>query len=192
MLKAKLIGFRELSPDVRHFDFEVPGIETFKFEPGQFISIVKTIEDKPITRAYSIASPRSENRFSLCLNLVENGLLSPFLFGLNPGDEIEIQEPLGYFTMRHPGHRAVLIATGTGIAPFRSMLLDHVPRTQPNVTLLFGVRHERGLLYRTELEELARTYPQFRLRANPHAPDRHLDRPDRAGAGTPRRTAPNR
>lgn len=167
MLKARLVGSRELAPDVRHFDFAVAGVADFKFEPGQFISIVKTIENKPITRAYSIASPRDGNRFSLCLNLVENGLVSPFLFGLHPGDEIEIQEPLGYFTMRHPGHRAVFIATGTGIAPFRSMLLEHLPRleqpasTQPHIKLLFGVRYAERILYRDELEGLAARFPHF-------------------------------
>ena len=72
-------------------------------------------------------------------------------------------EPLGYFTLRHPGHRAVFIATGTGIAPFRSMLLEHLPKTQPRITLLFGVRHEEGLLYRDELEQLAARYASFRF-----------------------------
>jgi CDP-4-dehydro-6-deoxyglucose reductase len=163
MLKARLIDFRQLSPDVRHFDFEVPGVDEFKFEPGQFVSIVKTVETKPITRAYSIASARDGNRFSLCLNLVHNGLISSYLFGLQRGDEIEIQEPLGYFIMRHPGHHSLFIATGTGIAPFRSMLMEHLPKTQPKVTLLFGVRHEYGLLYRSELEQLASAYPSFRF-----------------------------
>lgn len=163
MLKARLLTVRELSPDARHFDFEVPEIREFTFDPGQFVSVVKTIESKPITRAYSIASPRMANRFSLCLNKVENGHVSPFLFRLQPGDEIDIQEPIGYFTMRHPGHHAVFVATGTGIAPFRSMLLEHVPKTEPHITLLFGVRHEYGLLYREEFEELARRHPHFRF-----------------------------
>ena len=65
--------------------------------------------------------------------------------------------------MRHPGHRAVFVATGTGIAPFRSMLLDHLPTTHPHVTLLFGVRHEEGLLYRAEFERLADEYSSFRF-----------------------------
>jgi NAD(P)H-flavin reductase len=85
------------------------------------------------------------------------------LFGLKPGDELEVQEPLGYFTLRHPGRRVVFVATGTGIAPFRSMLLDHLPRTQPHVTLLFGVRYEEGLLYREEFEDLANRYKTFRF-----------------------------
>jgi ferredoxin-NADP reductase len=148
---------------VRHFEFEVPEVSDFHFTPGQFISVIDRAAPKEITRAYSIASPRGGNRFALCLNRVPDGHVSPYLFALNPGDEIEIHEPLGYFTLRHPGHRSVFVATGTGIAPFRSMLLDHLPTTHPHVNLLFGVRHEHGLLYRAELERLAEEHPTFRF-----------------------------
>jgi CDP-4-dehydro-6-deoxyglucose reductase len=160
-MKAKLIGWSELAPEVRHFEFEVPGVKTFDFVPGQFVSVVKKFDEKEITRAYSIASPRHGNRFALCLNRVMEGMLSPYLFSLDPGAEVEIGEPLGYFTLRRPERRAVFIATGTGIAPFRSMLLDHLPGSPSQITLLFGVRHEHGLLYRAELEELAGRHEQF-------------------------------
>ncbi len=125
--------------------------------------MIEPVGGKEITRAYSIASPRGGNRFELCLNRVPEGIVSNILFDLKPGDEVDMNEPLGYFTLRHPGHRAVFVATGTGIAPFRSMLLDHLPKTQPHITLLFGVRHEQGLLYREELERLAAQYENFRF-----------------------------
>lgn len=141
----------------------MPGVEALAFTPGQFVSVIDREDGKEVTRAYSIASPRGGNRFALCLNRVEDGIVSPWLFALKPGDEVEIHEPLGYFTLRHPGHKAVFVATGTGIAPFRSMLLDHLPRTEPDITLLFGVRYEEGLLYREELEELAERYKSFRF-----------------------------
>jgi len=156
-----LLEWKELAPEVHHFRFEVPGVEHLQFTPGQFVSVVEQKGEKEITRAYSIASPRAGNRFELCLNRVPEGLVSSWLFELKPGDEVDIREPLGYFTLRHPGRHAVFVATGTGIAPFRSMLLDHLPRTQPNITLLFGVRYEEGLLYRDELEKLAEEYPSF-------------------------------
>ncbi|MGA8026919.1 MAG: FAD-binding oxidoreductase [Bryobacteraceae bacterium] len=158
-----MLSWKELAPEVHHFEFEVPDAENFTFTPGQFVSVIDRMNGKEITRAYSIASPRGGNRFELCLNRVEDGIVSPYLFGLKPGDEIEMGEPLGFFTLRHPGHRAVFVATGTGIAPFRSMLLDHLPRTHPRITLLFGVRYEQGLLYRGELEQLARDYDSFRF-----------------------------
>jgi len=162
-LKAKLIGQKELAPEVHHFEFEVAGVEIFHFTPGQFVSVIERVDGKEITRAYSIASPRDGNRFELCLNRVEDGIVSPYLFDLKPGDEVEMGEPLGYFTLRHPGRRAVFIATGTGIAPFRSMLLDHLPRMQLHITLLFGVRYEHGLLYRDEFERLQAEYESFRF-----------------------------
>lgn len=158
-----MVEWKELAPEVHHFEFEVPDLQSFSFTPGQFISVIDREDGREVTRAYSIASPRAGNRFALCLNRIEDGIVSPWLFGLKPGDEVEMHEPLGYFTLRHPGHRAVFVATGTGIAPFRSMLLDHLPRTQPDITLLFGVRYEEGLLYRDELESLAEEYPSFRF-----------------------------
>jgi ferredoxin-NADP reductase len=162
-MKTRLVGFAELAPEVRHFDFEVPDREELLFTPGQFVSVLEHVNGKEITRAYSIATPRGGNRFGLCLNRIPEGLVSNYLFRLKPGDEVDMHEPLGFFTLRHPGRRAVFIATGTGIAPFRSMLLDHLPRTQPNITLLFGVRHEYGLLYRKDLEGLLSEYPSFRF-----------------------------
>ncbi len=161
-LKAVLLSSQELAPEVNHFEFEVPAVKELKFTPGQFISIVATVGGEQITRAYSIASPRDGNRFALCLNRVPDGLVSNRIFGLKPGDEIGISEPLGYFTLRHPGRRIVFVATGTGLAPFRSMLLDHLPRTQPHVRLLFGSRYEQGMLYRDELESLQQKYDSFR------------------------------
>lgn len=162
-LKTKLLSWKELAPEVHHFEFEVPGVENLAFTPGQFVSVIERIDSKEITRAYSIASPRRGNRFSLCLNRVTDGIVSSYLFQLKPGDEVEMHEPLGYFTLRHPGHHSIFIATGTGIAPFRSMLLEHLPKTQPRITLLFGTRYEGGLLYRSELEQLAAQYESFQF-----------------------------
>lgn len=150
----------------------MPEKEQFAFTPGQFISVVHHAEGKEVTRAYSIASPRVPgNRFSLCLNLVTGGLISPFLFSLKAGDEIQIGEPLGYFTLRHPGHHVLFVATGTGIAPFRSMLLDHLPRFESRITLLFGARYAYGLLYRDELERLSAQHDHFNLLTTITRPD---------------------
>ncbi len=160
-----------MAPEVHHFDFEVPGRQELNFTPGQFVSVLEKVDGKEITRAYSIASPRGGNHFALCLNRVPDGPLSSFLFTLRPGEEVEMQEPLGYFTLRHPARRAVFVATGTGIAPFRSMLLDHLPRTQPHITLLFGTRHEQGLLYREDMERMAREFKTFQFLPTLTRPD---------------------
>ena len=161
-LTARLLSWKQLAPEVHQLDFEVPGSSEFRFTPGQFISIVEQVEGKEKTRAYSIASPRDGNRFSLCLNRVPDGAVSNKLFSLNPGDEVLIHEPLGYFTVRHPGRRIVFVCTGTGIAPFRSILQDFMPRMQTHVNLLFGTRQQSGLLYQNEMLDLESRYSNFR------------------------------
>ena len=162
-MRAILLGSRELAPGTRHFEFEVEGQTSLRFQPGQFISLKHPFDGKEMTRAYSLASPPDGNRFALCLNLVPNGHFSHYLFELAPGSAIEMTEPLGYFTLRNPQRDALFIATGTGIAPFRSMLLHHLEHSQQKITLLFGCRYPYSVLYREELVELAGTHPNFTL-----------------------------
>jgi ferredoxin-NADP reductase len=163
-VKALLIDMRDIAPNVRHFVFEVPEVRELYFVPGQFVSLTHHIGGKEITRPYSIASKPDGNRFDLCLNLVEDGLFTPWLFSLRPGDEIETSAPLGFFVLRNPQRDAVFVATGTGIAPIRSMLEAWLGQDDPRqLTLIFGVRYEYGLLYREEFEELARKHPNFRF-----------------------------
>jgi ferredoxin-NADP reductase len=160
-VKAKLLSSREVAPATRHFEFEVPGLDELRFKPGQFVSIKHMFDGREITRAYSIASKPDGNRFALCLNRIESGLVSSYLFALEVGTEIEIGEPLGYFTLRNPGRDALFVATGTGVAPFRSMLLQHLPEVRQPVTLLMGCRYEQGLMYREEFDQLARDHAHF-------------------------------
>jgi CDP-4-dehydro-6-deoxyglucose reductase len=163
-MNATLIESFEIAPEVRHFVFEARGEENFSFIPGQFVSCTETLNGKEITRAYSIASPPGGKRFDLCLNRVVDGVFSPWLFAMKPGDSIDMRPPLGFFVLRQPPREAVLIATGTGIAPFRSMLLAQLPAGDRRpFTLLFGVRHEHGILYRDDFEKLAREHPNFRF-----------------------------
>ena len=168
-MQATLIDSREIAPGVRHFVFEARGIARLAFTPGQFVSISGDVAGQTITRAYSIASaPCADdapalNRFELCLNRVEGGIFSPHLFELALGDSVEMAPPLGTFVLREPLRDSVMVATGTGIAPFRSMLPAALQTGGPSITLLFGVRYESHLLYRREFEALAREFPQFRF-----------------------------
>jgi NAD(P)H-flavin reductase len=162
--KARLIEAYDIAPDVKHFTFEVPAVADLPYSPGQFVSFTQEIGGKKITRAYSTASAPTSNRFDLCLNRVADGLFSPFLFDLKPGDEIDMKGPLGAFTWRHPVKDSVLVATGTGIAPFRSMLHSYLPNAgDASVALVYGVRYEPSLLYRAEFEALERSQPNFRF-----------------------------
>jgi CDP-4-dehydro-6-deoxyglucose reductase len=163
-MQARLIEWAEIAPGVRHFVFEAPEVARLDFVPGQFVSFSDIVEGKEITRAYSIASAPSEgNRFELCLNRVDDGAFSPHLFDLAAGDSVEMRPPLGLFVLRQPPRDTLMVATGTGIAPFRSMLHAQLDEKSPAFTLLFGVRHESHLFYRKEFEEMARRFPHFRF-----------------------------
>jgi CDP-4-dehydro-6-deoxyglucose reductase len=72
--------------------------------------------------------------------------------------------PLGHFVLKNPPNDSIFVATGTGIAPFRSMLHAHLEaHPDRQFTLVFGVRFEPSLLYRTEFERLANDNPHFRF-----------------------------
>ncbi len=161
-MQARLIETHEIAPEVRQFLFEVPELDSLAFQPGQFVSFRGELEGRPVTRAYSIASLPRGNRFELCLNRVREGIFSPWLFELQAGQSVVMRGPLGYFTPRSPFRDAVLVATGTGVAPFRAFLQsDTVLDSGARVTLLFGTRYEQGLLYRAEFEALAESWPGF-------------------------------
>lgn len=168
-MRARLVEFVDIAPAVRHFTFETVGesgdtpAPPLEFMPGQFVSLHEKIDGKEITRAYSIASEPSGNRFVLCLNRVEDGRFSPYLFDLPVGGVLHMLPPLGTFTLRQPPRDALLIATGTGIAPFRSMLRAYLPAGSPSFTLLFGARSESTLLYGEELDAMARHNVHFRF-----------------------------
>jgi CDP-4-dehydro-6-deoxyglucose reductase len=160
-VKARLVSSREIGLNTRHFEFEAPDW-TAAFVPGQFLSLTHTFGEDEITRAYSIASPPDGHRFALCANLVDGGHFSPFLFSLVPGDEIDFKGPYGAFILRRPLSDSIFVATGTGIAPFRSILQAKLrENSDRRFTLIFGVRHEAGLLYNDELRALARGCPTF-------------------------------
>lgn len=176
-MRAVLVESHEIAPEVRHFVFEAPAVERLHFKPGQFVSFNEELGGKKITRAYSIASLPHGNRFELCLNLVREGIFSPHLFAMQPGESVDMVEPLGFFVVRNPAKDALFIATGTGIAPFRAMAPDYLSHPQAgDLTLLFGVRYEPSIYYRDDFEALSHHHASFRFWPT-------LSRPDSSWAG---------
>jgi CDP-4-dehydro-6-deoxyglucose reductase len=172
-MKATLVESRELAPEIRHFRFAADVAE-FLFEPGQFVSLTAPVRGKTITRAYSLASTPSGNAFELCLNRVDDGYLSPHLFSLQPGDTIDFTGPVGTFVWRKTGADAILVATGTGIAPFRGMVQQALQSGDARrIHLIFGVRHEAHLLYRREFEALADQHANFTFTPTLSRPGEH-------------------
>jgi ferredoxin-NADP reductase len=157
-----------LSVQTKHLDFEVSAVPRFGFVAGQWLSFKTNKPDgEEITRAYSIASPpRDDNRFALCLNRVQDGFMSNFLCDLKEGEKISCQGPFGDFILRPPLRDTVFIATGTGIAPFRSMLhwllaADPARHQGKRLWLLFGNRTETDIYYHEEFLDLAARHANF-------------------------------
>ena len=156
-----------LSEFTKHLELQVSGVDHFGFVPGQWLSVqTNTPDGEEMTRAYSIASPPTENgHVAFCLNRVEDGFMSNYLFNLDEGAEIHFEGPFGNFTLHPPMRDTVFIATGTGIAPFRSMLhwllADEERHKGCNLWLIFGARREQDLYYREEFDALALKYANF-------------------------------
>jgi ferredoxin-NADP reductase len=164
---ARLVRSLPLTDFTKHLEFEVPGVPHFGFVAGQWLSTKEhKVDGEEITRAYSIASaPNGSNRFAFCLNRVEEGFMSNFLCDLEPGAEVPFQGPFGNFILRPPLRDTLFIATGTGIAPFRSMLhwvLAEQSRHQGrHLWLLYGSRTEKDIYYHDEFLKLAADHENF-------------------------------
>jgi ferredoxin-NADP reductase len=167
---AEIIKIIDEAPNVRRFFFRIPELKKCDFIPGQFTMLDLPISSKQTTRAYSIASAPSEtdNTFELVIVLKEGGLGTTYLFNeTRAGDTLKASAPIGKFGKPRPAafeKELCFICTGTGIAPFRSMLLDIVNYNIPHkgITLISGSRHEVDLLYRKEMEELQEKLADFK------------------------------
>ncbi|MCC2640847.1 MAG: putative reductase [Nitrospira sp.] len=163
---AEVSRIQDLTHDVRAIELRLLSPDSMTFKAGQFVSFEVPKEGLPLpaTRPYSIASPPNQRgSLLLLLNLVSGGPGSGYLFGLREGSRTEFKGPAGAFYLRDDGLKDLLfVATGTGIAPFRSMILTQLERaTSQSVSLFWGLRSQRDLYLQDELRELAQAYPKF-------------------------------
>lgn len=156
----------QLTPRNKAIRFRIEPGKSFHFKAGQFVQIFVPQEgDKPRRSSYSIASsPKRHDSFELCVTLVEGGVSSGFIHHLKVGDRVHAMGPLGKFTLPEPLLKdPVFICTGSGVAPFRSMINDLFEKnTSRNVYLIFGNRYDPDIIYQTEWETLAKNHPNFK------------------------------
>ncbi len=143
--------------DVRHwtdayFSFTTTRDDGFRFENGQFVMIGLEVDGKPLLRAYSIASANWEEQLEFFSIKVDNGPLTSRLQHIKPGDRILVgRKPTGTLLIHdlHPGRNLYLLGTGTGFAPWLSVIKD--PETYERfdkVVVTHGVRTPQDLAYR--------------------------------------------
>ncbi len=159
---GKVIRIEDETYNTRRFWIEIPEVEKFDFAPGQFVTLDLPIHEKPNKRwrSYSIASwPDGTNVFELVIVLLEGGLGSSYMFNeVNIGSELTFRGALGVFVLQeqHLSKDLFLICTGTGIAPFRSMVhyihRNNIPHKK--IYIIFGCRTKNDLLYYQELNDL--------------------------------------
>jgi len=146
----------ETVTDVHHwnetlFSFKTTRGAGFRFKNGHFVMVGLEHESKPLMRAYSIASANHEDHLEFFSIKVENGPLTSKLQHLKVGDEILIgKKPTGTLITDRmlPGKNLYLIGTGTGLAPFMSIIKDPEIYDQfDKVILVHGVRYVSELAY---------------------------------------------
>lgn len=150
-----------LSPSVKHFRFYSKQEPAFNYISGQFIRILFEHEGKTLRRSYSIANPpKGENHIEFAASYVKDGPGTEFLFNLKIGDEVQVNGPFGRLTLKDGVHkRYILIATSTGVTPYRAMLPDLKKRIAAdpnfNCVILQGVQKSQDILYNQEFVDFA-------------------------------------
>jgi len=141
---------------VRHwndtlFSFTTTRNRGLRFKNGHFLMVGLEVEGRPLLRAYSVASPNYEEHLEFYSIKVQNGPLTSRLQHLKVGDQVLVNnKPVGTLVISNvlPGKRLYLFSTGTGLAPFLSIIRD--PDTYErfeDVVVVHGVRHVNDLAY---------------------------------------------
>jgi ferredoxin-NADP reductase len=126
------------------------------FKPGQWIYIFADSDGERIKRPYSVASHPSNGTLNLCVKRIKDGFMSNFLCDIKEGTKMEIAGPFGLFTLKETDKDIVFVATGTGLAPFMSMIPELIEKGyKGNVTVVFGVRSHEEVLYEKEMKEFS-------------------------------------
>ncbi|MBB3227889.1 ferredoxin-NADP reductase [Luteibacter sp. Sphag1AF] len=160
-----------LAPSVRHLSFERVDGQPLTFVPGQFLQVHFAYDDgKPTKRSYSVGTVGDGSspvqRIEIAVSYVEGGAATKLLSELPHEGVIDASGPYGRFCLMDgdTNKRYILIATGTGVTPYRAMLpqIEALIRDRGcEFVLLYGARNEGELLYGEEFEAFARQHPGF-------------------------------
>ena len=153
---GRLSRWEEIAPGLAIVGVEALE-EPFAFAPGQYATLgLMGPAGKLVQRPMSISSSADDlSEYEFFIRRVEAGALTPLLWERSVGDPINIKGPKGKFLLQDDGRRALWIASGTGLAPFMSMLETLRGRREArDVVLLHGVSYDYDLAWRKQLTEL--------------------------------------
>ncbi|MBU2051598.1 MAG: FAD-binding oxidoreductase [Patescibacteria group bacterium] len=144
----------------QYLHIELTEPNQIEFTAGQYISVAIGGGER---RSYSIASePQLNHAVQLCVDVTPQGKGATFLKNLRPGDEVEFLAPLGRFVVESEA-KLLFVATGSGITPIRSMLLDllQYKKDPREMRLLWGVRQVNELFWLEHFRKLHDLYENF-------------------------------
>ena len=146
--------------------FAVPDAlgQTFRFEPGQYLTLRATIDGEDVRRSYSICTAPHDDEIGVGIKRVDGGRFSTFAFGLRAGDTLSVMAPQGRFCLNGAtGENVLLAASGSGITPCLSIARSVLERSDGRVTLLYGNRATGTIMFRRAIDDLKDRHPE-RLR----------------------------
>lgn len=154
--QLKLIEKTKLSESTFHLSFKCEN--PVNFIPGQFITFLFTDQSGVKRRNYSIANYPGSDIIDVAASLVPGGFASEIFRKLEIGEELNAMLPFGQFILKTPPKRYILVATGTGITPYRSMLPDLLKLAEQQgtkVEIFMGARKAEDLIYKEDLDQAA-------------------------------------
>lgn len=162
---------RMVTPRVMQLAFMREDGKPFAYVPGQFITLHLPWEGTELRRSYSVATiPGTSGEVEIAVTHVDGGRATGILFGLKPGAQVSSTGPFGRFVLRDdPPSRYLLIATGTGVSPYRAMLpqMKHLlAAKQHTAIVMLGVRGPDELLFGGDFLEFAQENPGFQFVAS--------------------------
>ena len=139
-------------------------MESQAFKAGQFVRLQLLVNGEKIAKSYSLVNAPDDPVAEVFFNTVPDGKLSNALAALREGDELEVSQPAnGFFTLEETPHKRDLwmIATGTGLGPYLSILRDKMTwEFYENVVLVHGVAVRNELVYQDVMHSISTTYPE--------------------------------
>ena len=169
--EAAISDLRRLSASTFALSLKGEALSRLAFLPGQYVNL--TVPGSEQRRAYSFSSLQKDGEVSFLIRNVPGGLMSQFLTGLaKVGDGMSLAGPLGSFYLRPIQRPLLLLAGGTGLAPFTAML-EQIAETGSEypLHLVYGVTHDFDLVELDRLQALAARIPNFTFSACVASPD---------------------
>ena len=159
--EASISAVRQLSESTISLSIQGESLSRLAFLPGQYVNL--QVPGSEQSRAYSFSSLQKAGEVSFLIRNVPGGLMSSFLTGLaQAGDTMTLAGPLGSFYLREIQRPLLLLAGGTGLAPFTAMLEQIAERgSEHPLHLIYGVTHDVDLVETDRLEAFAARIPNF-------------------------------